>query len=379
MNFLTKLFLGLALFPVLSYSAEFFDNSTDAPHLGLIQNAHSSLDIEIYTMNDPAVHRAILVAQKRGVKVRIIQEPDTSSPTCRIFSQPSPKESADCPRLRSVVTSVKANGGTYVPYYKSAFCNGNKTCFEHGKMILIDRSVAMISTGNFDTTSLCDTAAGATRCNRDYAVVTRDPQQVQTLETIFENDLAGKTYDLKSIVDAIPEITLTVSPYSLSPLLAFIASAKTSIQVQNQYLHDADLNTALKEAAKRGVKIQVMVASICSFGKPSKSDTSKAVALANDFGAAGIDVRAFTSSVLVGGIAGYLHAKSIVVDHQQAWVGSVNGSTTALGVNREYGLFFNETSGVHALDGIMSSDFSSSGSNSLSDDAHCGDAFTSAP
>jgi phosphatidylserine/phosphatidylglycerophosphate/cardiolipin synthase-like enzyme len=364
-------FIAFFVLTNASFAADFYDNSTNAPHLSLIQGASSSLDIEIYTMNDPLIHQAILDAEDRGVKVRIIQEPAPVGAACKIFNEASSKDPAGCDDLRSFVSEVQSKGGEYVPYNKSAFCGGKKVCYEHGKVMLVDRATALISSGNFDTTSLCDTANGATRCNRDYSVVTQDAGEVQTLETIFESDLAGQDYDLQSLVDQIPSMTLTVSPYSLSPLVAFIQSAQSSIQVQNQYLHDDDLNSALEDAARRGVQVQLMVSSICSFGKPSASAVNEATTLANDFQSAGIDARVFTSKIQVNGEEGYLHAKSIIVDHQSAWVGSVNGSETALSVNREYGIFFNDANAVAALGAIHTADFNNPAGTSLADDASC--------
>jgi len=371
MNKLTSLVFVLCFLASTSQAVEFYDNSTNAPHVGLIQSAQSSLDIEIYTMNDPTIRQAIADAQDRGVKVRIVQEPAPDGDSCKIFNAASSKEPSGCSDLRSFVSEVKAKGGEYIPYNKSAFCDGTKVCFEHGKILLVDQSTALVSTGNFDTTSICDTAKGADRCNRDYSVVTRDASEVRTLETVFQNDLGGATYDLKSIVDGLAPSTLTISPYSMDPLVAFIASAQTSIQVQNQYLHDGTLNNALEEAAKRGVKVQVIVASICSFGKPSSSEVKKVNSLSTEFNDAGVDARVFTGAIKVNGVAGYLHAKSIIVDHNKAWVGSVNGSTTALSVNREYGIFFNDAAAVAALDKIHTSDFKSAGSTALSDDSDC--------
>jgi phosphatidylserine/phosphatidylglycerophosphate/cardiolipin synthase-like enzyme len=355
----------------VSYSADFYDNSTAAPHISLIQGATSSLDIEIYTMEDPLIQQAILDAQGRGVKVRIVQEPAPVGDACKIFNAASAKDPSGCDELRNFMSQVQAAGGQYVPYNKSAFCNGSKTCYEHGKMMIIDNATALVSSGNFDNTSICDTANGATRCNRDYSVVTQDSGEVQTLETIFQNDLAGESYDLQSLVDAIPSMTLTVSPYSLPPLEAFIQTAQTSIQLENQYLHDSDLNQALEAAASRGVNVQVMVASICSFGKPSNSEVNDVNSLASEFSSAGINARAFTSGIQVNGKPGYLHGKSIVVDGNAAWVGSVNGSTTALGVNREFGIFFTDANAVSQLASILTSDFNDPAGTDLASDANC--------
>ena len=55
----------------------FSHGSGPAPHLALIESAQKQIDIEIYTVNDPLIRLALLAAQKRGVKLRILQEPET--------------------------------------------------------------------------------------------------------------------------------------------------------------------------------------------------------------------------------------------------------------------------------------------------------------
>ena len=365
--------LSFFLSAQFSYAVDFYDNSIHAPHIGLIQSARSQIDIETYTMADPLILQAISTAQDRGVKVRIVQEPSPVGVSCKVFGSNTGNDPAGCSDLRNFVARVISKGGEYVPYNKDVFCKGSKICYEHGKMMIFDKKIALVSTGNFDATSICDISGGASRCNRDYSIVTKDPGEVKALETVFEHDLSGQLYDLKALVDQLPSNTLTVSPYSLEPLIAFIRSAKNSIQVQNQYLKDPDLNRELQDAAsKRHVKVQVMVSSICSFGRPSANEVSKVLAVAGDFQNAGVEARVFTKRIQVNGQQGYLHAKTIVVDHHSAWVGSVNGSTTALATNREYGVFFQDAAAVSQLNSIIDSDFANSGSTSLTEDAHCG-------
>jgi phosphatidylserine/phosphatidylglycerophosphate/cardiolipin synthase-like enzyme len=56
--------------------------------------------------------------------------------------------------------------------------------------------------------------------------------------------------------------------------------------------------------------------------------------------------------------SGYLHAKAIVVDRARAWVGSVNGSTTSIENNREFGIMLNAASEVSKLEAYINADFS---------------------
>ncbi|POA74772.1 hypothetical protein C1882_29035, partial [Pseudomonas sp. FW305-E2] len=67
----------------------------------------------------------------------------------------------------------------------------------------------------------------------------------------------------------------------------------------------------------------------------------------------------------------YLHAKAIIVDGAHAWVGSVNGSTTSLSDNREYGIFLDDNNLINQLDKFVSSDFNNNASESWQDSIVC--------
>jgi len=79
----------------------------------------------------------------------------------------------------------------------------------------------------------------------------------------------------------------------------------------------------------------------------------------------------FTDLQKVGGMPGYMHAKAIVIDEKRAWVGSINGSTTAVNKNREFGVFFDDTAAVRKLIAQMQEDFTSPNSESWHEGLMC--------
>ena len=113
----------------------------------------------------------------------------------------------------------------------------------------------------------------------------------------------------------------------------------------------------MAEAARRGVRVKVVMASFCSFASPSESEAAAVRSIYSAFDAAGVQSRMFNKSILVAGLPGYMHAKAIVVDGNRAWVGSTNGSTQSLTLNREYGAFVDDSSWVGKLSSIMTGDF----------------------
>jgi phosphatidylserine/phosphatidylglycerophosphate/cardiolipin synthase-like enzyme len=258
----------------------FYVNANGSPLIPLIHSAAQSIDIEIYTMYDLNVRNAIRDEIAKGVPVRIIQEPTPDADECKPFQVASSKDNSDCTDEKLLLKQVKAAGGTYIPYNKAALCpTPSSSCYQHGKLIIVDQATAMISTGNFDETNLCDLSLNTTKCDRDYSFIDRDTDVVAALEKIFNNDIKGESYDLSSIVTGAVAQKITVSPLSLQPMIDFIQSAKTTLDVQNQYLEQKDMNTALETAAESGVTVNTMVSSECYFGTPSASETKSFTAI----------------------------------------------------------------------------------------------------
>jgi phosphatidylserine/phosphatidylglycerophosphate/cardiolipin synthase-like enzyme len=187
--------------------------------------------------------------------------------------------------------------------------------------------------------------------------VTTDKDVLRTVQRVFDNDLAGKRYAIEPIVTGAIQKKLTVSPYSFVPIEELIRSAKTRLQIENQYLKHPRINRAIQEAAQRGVRVEIGLANLCEFGMPDEVATKQAIDLFTAFDRAGASVRMFTPSITVKGKPGYLHAKAIVADEARAWVGSVNGSISAVDRNREFGLFMTDAKNVMKLSSILESDF----------------------
>lgn len=340
-----------------NYPAEgFYENASANAVFRTLESARRSIDIEIYLMWDKDVHGAIDRALARGVRVRIILDEEASR-DCKLLSPPKQEEKEDCTSFRALLSRVVEKGGSVKRFSKENLCGTiGKFCHQHGKLILVDETFALISSGNFNPPNLCNKNQKLSRCNRDYSFVTYDPNAIQTLVQVFENDLVSVPYDLKSIVDAHKEQKLTISPISADPILEAIRSANKSIQVENQYLNDPNMNQALIEAATRGVKVEVTTASACAFGKPTDKEKEKWIKTYSAFEQAGISSRMFTRSMKVADLPGYLHGKALLVDQRLGWVGSINGSFTAFSLNREFGIFFEDTKEVSKLDQFLVKD-----------------------
>lgn len=351
---------------------KFYENaSSNNALLNLLRNTKKSLDIEIYQMDDQDVHAALRAAVSRGVKLRIIQEPKPAGGGCLVFTPASIADNPGCATNKKLVADLRKAGAVYIPFEKVLCAKPNSNCFQHGKMVISDGQYVLLSTGNFNPTNLCNAHFNPAKCNRDYSVLTWDPGSVRTFQAVFNNDIKGVPYDMAPILGSANAAKVTVSPYSMKPLVEFIRSAKQLVQVQNQYLKDPELNEALIEAAQRGVKVYVNTTSVCAFGKPNASEAAAWTRIYTLFDQAKIMSRNFTQAIKIGGRKGYLHAKAILVDSARAWVGSVNGSTTSITNNREYGIFINDEIEALKLGGFLKSDFLNPGGETWQESLAC--------
>ncbi|MBS1958600.1 MAG: phosphatidylserine/phosphatidylglycerophosphate/cardiolipin synthase family protein [Bdellovibrionales bacterium] len=358
--------------PTSAQTDTLYDNAEGMPITSIINKAKRTIDIEIYEMDDMHVIQALENAVARGVRLRIVQDGAPLGVACKIFDPLVQTDPQDCQIKKKFVAWVRQHKGSYEPYNTKALCSPTaKYCYEHGKILIADSSVALISTGNFNPSNFCDYLEKPEACNRDYTIMTRDKNVLRTLGYIFEFDLKGETYNLQQILSTPMAARITVSPFSLDPIIKFIQSAKTSIMIQNQYLNDPTMNAALIDAAKRGVKIYMQVSSVCYFQKPDAYTVDKWTRNFTAFDQAGIQSRMFTEKMKINNFPGYLHAKAILIDGNRLWVGSVNGSTQSLTVNREFGLFMTAPQTIKKFVQKFTGDFKNAYAVNWQDSLNC--------
>ena len=354
------------------------ENSTDGDDQGhdlaidqVLAQAHSSIDVEIYEFADPTTLQDIVTAQtEHQVKVRIVKDPNPVNSSCDWFNRNAKNNSNEgCQTQWKFIDQMTQQGAQIVPFKKSELCgqfneeSPKDHCFEHGKMILIDRDssnhrLALMSTGNFNPSNLCRRDEKPSTCNRDYTYVTRDHDVINGLTEIFDQDFKQTKYDLGQLILQSPYSSkATVSPYSRKPLVELINSAEHTIWIENQYMKHVEINQALKEAAHRGVEVKMVLASVSSFGTPKDSLEATETSLFTDLEKANIQMKFFNASNNVGGHKGYLHAKAMVIDDKIAWMGSVNGSESAVDENREYGIVFHDPQQIGKLKFFIQHDF----------------------
>jgi phosphatidylserine/phosphatidylglycerophosphate/cardiolipin synthase-like enzyme len=269
------------------------------PIVNAIHAATSTIDLEVYEMNDTNAQQALIAAQKRGVKVRVMLEPKTVG--SNTFKQ---------------VSALLAQNGIDVKPTPPQFDSSHNV--DHAKFMVIDNRTLLFGTGNLDPDGLGE---GTKYNNRDFWTVDTRTQPVQEAAQLFNYDWNRQQTDPSMFPD------LVVTPDNADPkILALIDGAKQRLLVYNQELFDPTLNQHILDAKKRGVDVKVLAGNPAKFfGEHGKDKNALAV---QQFMAAGIPAKELNSL--------YVHAKGIVADNK-VYLGSQNFSTGGLQANREFG------------------------------------------
>ena len=272
-----------------------------APVLDEIAAARRSLDLEIYIVSDSQILRALEDAAHRGVAARVILE---QHPFGGEGGQPE-----IFARLQDAGIAVRWGN----PVFR----------FTHIKTMVVDDAVAVIMNQNLTASSFTQ--------NREFGVVTNRPDAVRTAASVFAADWARGAEP-----DPAP---LVVSPTNArAELLALIEGARSSLDVYAEVLQDDALLNALADAARRGVRVRLIVT-------PAPDNADARAALAH----AGIEVHLLSNL--------YVHAKLIVADGERAFVGSQNLSATSLDQNRELGIIVADPVSLSRLSRTFDLDF----------------------
>jgi cardiolipin synthase A/B len=274
-----------------------------APLLDEIEAARQSIDLEVYIVTDEIILEALEDARRRGVDVRVILEEHP-------FGGGGGQD-AIFDRLEDAGIAVRWGN----PVFR----------FTHIKAMVVDDTVAIIMNQNL--------TASAFTANREFGVVTTEPDAVQTAAALFDADWS-------SGVEPDPG-PLVVSPSNArDELLTLVREAETSLDLYAEVLRDPELLAALSEASRRGVRVRVLVS-------PSPEFTAEQSTLA----AAGVEIRLASSL--------YIHAKLIVADGERAFIGSQNLSATSLDQNRELGIILDDPVNLARLSRTFTVDFRS--------------------
>jgi phosphatidylserine/phosphatidylglycerophosphate/cardiolipin synthase-like enzyme len=310
----------------------------------MIDGATRSLEFaEFYASSEPGsrlepILGAVEAAAKRGVKIRFLAE--------KGFYKTYPE----------ILDRLKAQPGVEVRLYDVKSLMGGVL---HAKYFLVDGREAYLGSQNFDWRSLAHI--------QELGARIREPEVVRAFYDLFETDwnLAGGAD--RSFRRPAPEggyhfpvavlaghDTLRVTPvfspkgwlpdeslWDLPRLVGLIGSARSTVRLQlltykatgkSEYFDT--LETALRAAAARGVEVQLLLSDWCK-----RSGTIEGLQSLEAL--PGIEVKLVTIPPWSGGFipfARVVHAKYLVVDDDQAWVGTSNWEKDYFVASRNVGL-----------------------------------------
>ena len=278
------------------------------PIYDLLNSAKKTIDMTMYELVDTQCQQILAAQAAKGVVVRVILDQAL-------------EKTSNTP----VYTFLNANGVKAVwanPVFQAS----------HQKTITVDGTTTAIMSLNL-TSRYYSTS-------RDFAVIESNPNDIAAIEATFNADFVSGAITPSTGDDLIWSPT-----NSLTALLGMISSAKSSLKVENEEMGDAQIVTALEDAAKRGVAVEVAMTNGGTYA-----------AEFNALKAAGVKVNTYTTTAPL-----YIHAKMILVDYggsgQVAFVGSQNFSNPSLTENRELGLTVTDPAILGSLNTTFGSDF----------------------
>jgi phosphatidylserine/phosphatidylglycerophosphate/cardiolipin synthase-like enzyme len=297
------------------------------PLLDLLGAAKHSLRVKMFLFDDPALLRAVIDAQKRGVKVRVILNPARRGG--------EPENEATRKKLEHAgIEVVDANPAFAVTHEKSA---------------VIDDELALVQSLNWETKNLTET--------RDYAVLTGHRHEVGEVAACFEADWHRRHFKPD------PHAHLIWCPLNGRDRIAeFIDRAKHTLFVQNERYQDQVIIERLVRAAARGVKIHVMARPPHTLKKDKLVEGVGGIRILDDVG-----VKVHKLKHLK------LHAKMLLADGERAIVGSINFSPGSFDSRRELAIELDDPHVLKALHRIAAHDWEDSHRLDLSDEGLAAD------
>jgi len=270
-----------------------------APLLSRINEASSSVDLVMYQLSDTQVEQALIAAHDRGVAVRVLLNGG-------YYGKKESSVNDDAYRILSDARVPIEWTPTYV-------------ALTHQKTLVVDGKTALIMTFNLVPKYY---ATG-----RDFGIVDTDERDVTAIEHAFNSDWNASKQTPEQGND------LVWSPGAKTQTLTLIQDAAHTLDVYNEEMADTAVTHSLVAAAQRGVVVRIVM-----------TDNKNWHAAFDTLRKAGVHIRVFAPKDPL-----YIHAKMILADDSEAFVGSQNFSENSLTKNRELGIILSASSSITTL------------------------------
>jgi phosphatidylserine/phosphatidylglycerophosphate/cardiolipin synthase-like enzyme len=263
----------------------------------------------MYALEDTTMEKLLAQAAADGVTVRVILDQDN--------------EKSNNQAAYTYLTSH----GVQVHWANTAYT------YTHQKTITVDGATTSIQTLNLQSQYYST--------SREFAIIETDANDIAAIESTFNADFVNA-----AVTPATGDDLVWSPTNSQTSILGVINGAKTSLMVENEEMADSAVTSALEAAAKRGVKVTIIMTANSSY-------TTALTALKK----AGAKIGTYAANASL-----YIHAKVILADYGKStakvFIGSENFSSTSLTQNRELGLIISDTAVMKSINTTLSSDYS---------------------
>ncbi len=305
----------------MSRSLLVMPDDTAQPLLDAIEHAEKSLRIKMFLFSDPRLLHAVIAAHRRGVKARIMLNPERRS---------GEKENATARKLLSdaQVEVIDSN-----PAFD----------LTHEKSMVVDDKTAFIQSLNWETKNLTAT--------RDYALVTSHPHEVEEVIQCFDADWERKAFnpgENSHLIWCVGNGRQRIGQ--------FIDDAKHTLWVENERYQDPVIIERLVRARVRGVTVHVLARPPHKLKKEKLAEAAGGLRILDDVG------------IKVHKLKGLkLHAKLLFADGARAIIGSINLAPGSFDSRRELAIEVRDPHVMERLEKVAHHDWENSHRIDLTD------------
>lgn len=297
-------------------------DDTAKPLIAALAGAKRTINIRMFLFTDPDMVAAVKAAQARGVKVRVMLNPQRRD------------GSAENEETRQAL----ADSGVEVRDSSPAFA------LTHQKSMVIDDGLGYVESLNWETRDLTQT--------RDYAVETTDALEVSEMLRCFDIDWNQAKFkpDPKSRLIWCPN-------NGRSRIAAFIDSARISLWLQNERYQDTVIIERLVRALARGVQVRIMARPPHNLKKDKLIEGVGGLRIMRDVGAKVHQLKHLK-----------LHGKMLLADEGRAIIGSINLAPGSFDERRELAIETDAPEVIGRLKEVTRHDWNNSVALDLSDE-----------
>ncbi len=306
----------------MSRSVIVLPDDSAKPILDAISEAKESLRIKMFLFSDPSLLGAITEAQKRGVKVRVMLNPERRS---------GEKEN-DASRKSLTAAGIEVLDSN--PAFD----------LTHEKSMVIDSKTAFVQSLNWETKNITET--------RDYAVVTSHKHEVEEIIECFDADWNRTAFtpgDHSHLIWCIGN--------GRQRLGQMIDEAKHSLWLQNERYQDPTIIEHLVRANHRGVKIHIMARPPHKLKKEKLIEGVSGLRVLEDIGVKIHKLKHIK-----------LHAKLLFADEARAIIGSINLAPGSFDSRRELAIEVRDEHIIDRIHDVVRQDWENSRLLDLSDE-----------